>query len=170
MNLTNMGLLLVFIFSDVANTTIQRTQLVESRWRGSEGKPSRDTCLYRLCKAMFTALREMRYDKPTCRPEYESYNNVINSMGVYVEEILAKMEVKPPLSRCVYISQTPSQTSLLYNIPSISKHLRHGPTAAAVVVSVQAQFTMAGGHISRMDRDGNQGYSPCTTPFLVHYL
>ena len=101
MHLANMGLLLVFLFSDVGAATIRQTHRVESQWRTSEELERTNTisCLDRLCKHLFSALREMGYDKPICRPEYESYNNVINAMGEYIGEILAKLDgAKPSLS------------------------------------------------------------------------
>ena len=96
-----MGLMLVFTFSDVCSSIILRTHRREIQWRtgAGRGNSNANTCLYNLCKQLFDSFRDMGYDKPTCRPEFETYNGVVSAVEVYVGEILDNTEAEPLLTK-----------------------------------------------------------------------
>ena len=93
--------MLAFTFSDVCSPIILKTHRREIQWRASAGEESSNanTCLYNLCKQLFDSFRDMGYDKPTCRPEFETYNGVVSAVEVYVGEILDNTEAEPLLTK-----------------------------------------------------------------------
>ncbi len=124
LHLVNMGVLLVFIFSDAGSKVILRTHRQELQWRTVSGRKdsNSNTFLYILCQQLCNSFRDMGYGKPECRPEFESLNGVVSALDVYIGELLENMDRKPRIAE--YVSTLPGHHLRGHLCHSILDHLR----------------------------------------------